>query len=162
MLIIIGLRHFLPADEIANNKFSSLAPTQSALMDILLQIDSCMELLIVAEMKAPPDQDLLISVVLDKLELAKIICFYQQEMLKTLIDGGISLDYRQTYVERIKENLIFVTAQLQPGFVTIESIRPVMNDQQVSEIMKESQRTLENAILLLIDARKQLESLNGS
>jgi hypothetical protein len=94
--------------------------------------------------------------------MTKIICFYQQEMLKTLIDGGISTDYRQTYVERIKENLIFETAQLQPGFETIESIRPVMNDQQVLEIMKESQRTVESAILLLMDARKQLESLNGS
>ena len=162
MLMIISLRHFLPADETANNEFSVLDPTQSALMDIVLQIDSHMELLTDAEMKATPDQEQLITMVLDKLEMAKIICFYQQEMLKTLTEGGISRNYRQPYVERIKENLIFETAQLQLSFETIESIRPVINDQQVTEIMKESQRTVESTILLLIDARKQLESLNRS
>ena len=160
--MIISLRHFLPVDETANNEFSLLAPTQSALIDIVLQIDSHMELLIEAEMKAPPDQEQLITIVLDKLEMTKIVCFYQQEMLKTLIDGGISPDYRQTFVERIKENLAFDTAQLQPGFETIESIRPIINDQQVSETMKESQRTVESVIQLLIDARIQLESLSGS
>lgn len=156
LLVLIATRHYLLSDETKKTGFNSLVSTISSLSDLHLKIESHMKQLIVAEMKAPPDQDYLIMMVVDKLEMIKMICVYNQRMLETIVDGGVTAAYRKTYIGQVKENLIFEIARIKGNMGRIESIYPMIKDKKVSKILKEFQQIGQGLIRLFEDTEKRL------
>ena len=162
LLVLIGLRHFLLPDEMEEIGFKSIAPTLSSLSDIHIKIETLIKHLIDSEMKAPPDQDYLISMIIDKLEMMNLICFYNREMLETLIYGGATAKYRPAYIDKLKNNMKFEITRMEINMEKITSIYPLIIEKEVSDTIKESQQIGQTLIRLFEDTEKRLSKLTRS
>lgn len=161
LLVLIGVRHFTPSDEKEEIGFKSLAPIISSLSDIHIKIESLMKHLIDSEIKAPPDQDYLIMMIVDKLEMIKLICFYNHDMLETLVDGDVTAEYRPAYLSKLKNNMIFEIARIKNNMERITSIYPLIKEKEVSDTIKESQQIGQALIQLFEDTAKRLSGSKG-
>ena len=151
LLVLIGARHFLLPDEKEKTGIESLAPILSSLSDIHLKIESNMKQLIDHEMKAPPDQDYLIMMVIDKLEMINLSCFYNREMLETLVSGGVTANYRPAYMEKLKNNMTFEIAWIGNSMERITSIHPMIKEKKVLDTIMEFQEIGQKLIRLFED-----------
>ena len=159
LLVLIGLRHFLLPDEMEEIGFKSIAPTLSSLSDIHIKIETLIKHLIDSEMKAPPDQDYLISMIIDKLEMMNLICFYNREMLETLVDGDVTAKYRPVYLSKLKNNIIYEMARIENNMEKITSIYPLIKEKEVSDTIKKSQQIGQTLIQLFEDTVMRLSKL---
>jgi len=159
LLVLIGVRHFTPSDEKEEIEFKSFAPIISSLSNIHIKIESLTKHLIDSEIKAPPDQDYLIMMIIDKLEMIKLICFYNRAMLETLVDGDVSAKYRPAYLSKLKTNIIYEMVRIENNIEKITSIYPLIKEKEVSDTIKKSQQVGQTLIQLFEDTVKRLSKL---
>ncbi len=159
LLALIGVRHFILTDEKENTGIESLAPALSALLDIHLKTESRIKQLIDDEMKAPPDQDYLIRMVIDKLEMINLSCFYNHEMIETLVSDGLNSKYRPAYMEKLKNNMRFEIAWIQNNMERITSIHPMIKEEKVLNTIMESQELGQTLIGLFRDTAERIDKL---
>ncbi len=162
LLTVIGLRHSLEPDQGEKITVDALAPAIASLSDIHLETDALMRELIDHEMKAPPDQDYLITMVIDALEKINLSCFYHREMLDTLVSGGITAEYRLTYTAKLKNNMRVEIAWIQSSMERITSIHPMIREKPVLDAIRKSQEIAKRVIRLFEDTTRQMDEWLGA
>ena len=162
LLAVIGLRHSLQSDQKEKTAVETLAPAIASLSDIHLKMDALMRKLIDHEMKAPPDQDYLITMMIDALEKINRSCFYHREMLDTLVSGGITAEYRSAYMEKLKNNMLVEIAWIQNSMERITSIHPMIREKTVLDAIRDSQEIAKRLMRLFEDTARQMDEWIGA
>jgi hypothetical protein len=156
LLLVIAFRHISFSTN--ETRINNLEPVMTALLEIDIALEDIMKRLVDFEMTASPDQDYLIIMANDNIELIKLICFYNAQLLSHLKNGAIKDAHLKTYIRGVRNNLEFEKVRLQNNLDRIDSVYPVIRDRAVLETIDEAKASAQSILELFDKSIRILEA----
>jgi hypothetical protein len=156
LLLLIVFRHVSFSDN--DTRFNDLKPVLSALFEIDIALEDVMKRLVDFEMAAPPDQDYLIIMANDNIELIKLICEYNAQLLSHLMNGAIKEAYLLEYVHGVRNNLEFEKVRIQNNLDRIDSVYPIVRDNAALETIDGAKDAAQSILRLFNESMQILET----
>jgi len=157
LLLLIGLRHFLPQTEQMST--DELQPIVTSLYEVDRQLEDVMKDLIALQTAADPGQEDLMIMINDKIEIIRLLCNFMAEDLAAVCNAINKPAHLADYSQRLCRDLSFERARIGTALERIVSIRPLVSDQKVAEIVKQSLMSVDRIPPLLNRSVELLQAM---
>lgn len=135
LLLLIGLRHFLPLQ--SGLPSDELKPIVTSLFEVNRQLEDITKKLVALQATAVPAQENLMIMVNDNIEIIRLICYYIAEDLAAVVNGSIKKGHLPGFSQRLSRNLSFEKARIDAALEKILSIQPLVSDRNAAEMVKQ-------------------------